>query len=237
MDKLSSSQRSATIKCLQKKGDITQVTNWRPVSLLNVDYKILAKTLSLRLLNLLPSIISEEQTCSIKGRKIFFNLSTLRDCVEIAQREDLDAFMISLDQTKAFDRVSWNFLFKLLHKMKFGSKFIRWIKLLYTNISSNVKINGVTSKSFLLERGVRQGCPLSPLLYVLYSEIIALLVNTDPEIKGICVNSTEVKLSQYADDLTAILRGIKSLHALFKFLRSFEFVSGALVNPEKTKAL
>ena len=234
---LSESQRSATIKCLPKTGNILLVKYWRPVSLLNVDYKILAKALSLKLLTLLPSVISEEQTCCIKGRKIAFNLSTLRDCVEIANREDLDAFFISLDQTKAFDRVSWNFLFKVLHKMNFGSNFIHWIKILYTDISSRVNINGFNSNDFLLERGVRQGCPLSPLLYVLYSEVLTILVKNDQDIQGFNVRGIEIKLSQYADDFTALLIGLKSLFSLFKTLNRFERVSGALVNPEKTKAL
>ena len=106
---LTESQRTATIKCLPKKGDITDITNWRPISLLNVDYKILSKALSLRLFEILPTVISEEQTCSLKGRKISHNLSTVRDCVSIARENNLDACMISVDQMKAFDRVSWNF--------------------------------------------------------------------------------------------------------------------------------
>ena len=91
---LTKSQRLASIKCLPKKGDISDVKNWRPISLLNVDYKILAKALSLRLFELLPSVISEEQTCSLKGRKISHNLSTIRDCVRIAQDDNLNACMI-----------------------------------------------------------------------------------------------------------------------------------------------
>ena len=235
--KLTLSQRLATIKCLKKKGDITDVKNWRPLSLLNVDYKILAKALSLRLIKFLPSVISEEQTCSVRGRKIHFNLLTLRDCVEIAEREYLDACLISLDQMKAFDRVSWSFLFKVLHKMNFSKEFISWIKLLYTDVSSTVKINGFLSKRFSVTRGVRQGCPLSPLLYAIFSEVLNVLVNLNSEIKGITVNCEEIKLSQYADDFTAILVGSRSIYAFFEDLEKFERVSGALVNPEKTKAL
>ena len=81
---LTKSQRTATIKCLPKKGDITDIRNWRPISLLNVDYKILSKALSLRLFEFFLTVISEEQTCSLKARKISHNLSTVRNCVSIA---------------------------------------------------------------------------------------------------------------------------------------------------------
>ena len=137
-----------------EKGDITDIRNWRPISLLNFDYKILSKALSLRLFEILPTVISEEQTCPLKCRKISHNLSTVRDCVSIARENNLDACMISVDQMKAFDRVSWNFLFKLLLRMNFSPEYIAWIKLLFTNISSRVKINGTYSDSFSVERGV-----------------------------------------------------------------------------------
>ena len=231
------SQRIATIKCLPKKGDIIEVKNWRPISLLNVDYKILAKALSLRLLNFLPKVISEEQTCSIKGRKISFNLSMLRDLCKIAESRDLDASFISLDQMKAFDRVSWSFLYKTLRKMNFSEYFISYVQLLYTNIFSTIKINGKFSLRFLIERGVRQGCPLSALLYVIISQVLTCLVNENPDIKGIEVNGHEIKLSQYADDTTSILQGDTSMLNFFETVKLFERVSGALVNPDKTNAL
>ena len=220
-----------------EKGDITDIRNWRPISLLNFDYKILSKALSLRLFEILPTVISEEQTCPLKCRKISHNLSTVRDCVSIARENNLDACMISVDQMKAFDRVSWNFLFKLLLRMNFSPEYIAWIKLLYTNISSRVKINGTYSDSFSVERGVRQGCPLSPMLYVLFSEALTALINENPDIKGFVINTFEIKLSQFADDFTSLLIGDRSIFSLFKSLNSFERVSGALVNPLKTRTI
>jgi len=121
--------------------------------------------------------------------------------------------------------------------MNFSEEFISWVKLLYTNISSNCKINGSISIIFLLERGVRQGCPLAPLLYVIIAQVLTTLVNDNPLIKGIEVNGMETKLSQYADDTNALLTGDNSIFELFETLKSFEHVSGALVNPTKTKAL
>lgn len=231
------SQREAIIKCLPKKGDITKVKNWRPISLLNADYKIISKCLSLRLLKLLPSVISEEQTCSIKGRKISHNLAIFRDFVNLANSSNLDASLISLDQLKAFDRVSWTFLLKSMEKMNFSLKFIKWVKLLYTSISAKVKVNGQLSLRILIEQGVRQGCPLSALLYVLFIEALTVSVNANHNIKGIEVNGIEIKLSQYADDTSSLLIGDDSIVSLFETLELFERVSGAKINQSKTKAL
>ena len=138
---------------------------------------------------------------------------------------------------KAFDRVSWNFLFILHLRMNFSPEYIACVKLLYTNISSRVKINGTYSDSFSVERGVRQGCPLSPMLYVLFSEALTALINENPDIKGFVINTFEIKLSQFADDFTSLLIGDRSIFSLFKSLNSFERVSGALVNPLKTRAI
>ena len=119
--------------------------------------------------------------------------------------------MISVDQMKAFDRVLWNFLFKLLLRMNFSPEYISWIKLLYTNISSRVKINGTFSDSFSVERGVGQRCPLSPMLYALFSEALTALINENPDIKVFVINTFEIKLSQFAYDFTSLLIGDRSI--------------------------
>ena len=234
---LPNSLREAVIKCLPKKGDIAFVKNWRPISLLNADYKILAKALSIRVFQFLPHLISEEQTCSVKGRKINENLLILRDFVQYANENQLNAYLISLDQMKAFDRVNWEFLFKTLHKMNFGNDLIQWIKLLYNQIFSYIKINGFLSAKFLLEQGVRQGCPLSPLLYVIIAEVLTQCIDSNPSIKGVEVNGFEIKLSQYADDTSCLLTGDNSIFALFDTLKLYELATGAKINRQKTHAL
>ena len=234
---LPNSLREAIIKCLPKKGDISLVKNWRPISLLNADYKILAKALSIRVFQLLPHVISEEQTCSVKGRKITHNLLILRDFVKYADENQLEACLISLDQMKAFDRVNWDFLFKVLHKMNFGNELIKWIQLLYNRIYAHIKVNGFLSAKFILEQGVRQGCPLSPMLYVIIAEVLNQCIDSNPSIKGVEVNGFEIKLSQYADDTSCLLTGDDSIHALFETLQIYERATGAKINLSKTQAL
>ena len=230
-------QREAIIKCIPKKGDLSKVSNWRPISLLNADYKILTKAVSIRLLKVLPQLVSEEQTCSIEGRKVSHNLLINRDVIQYANKKQLKACLISLDQMKAFDRVDWAFLLKVLHKMNFGNNFISLIELLYTKIFSRVKVNGFISDIFYIEQGLRQGCPLSALLYLLIAEILNHVINSDPLIKGIVVDDIEIKLSQYADDNSCFLIGDKSIFALFKLLQKYEKATAQKINISKTQAL
>ena len=90
--------------------------------------------------------------------------------------------IISIDQTKAFDRVDWDFLFQTLKRFNFGPQFIQWIQILYTEVKSCVKVNNFISETFKLEKGVCQGCPLSPLLYVLVAEVLAYMIGEDTDI-------------------------------------------------------
>ena len=121
-----------------------------------------------------------------------------------------------LDFEKAFDSVEWSFIWKTLSSFNFGSSLINWIKLCYRSIESCVLNNGWASSYFTPERGVRQGCPLSPYIFILCAEVLANKIRDNNDIKGITVCGDEIKISQYADDTTMILDGSKSpLHLLY----------------------
>ncbi len=146
--------------------------------------------------------------------------------------------MICLDQLKAFDRVDWNFMYRTLSAMNFGPNFIKWVKIMYTNITSCIKSNGFISASFQLERGVRQGCPLSPLLYCIVSEVMAEAIRKEPKIKGIKLpNNSEAKITQYADDTTLFVSDTDSIASCLSVIRVYEAASGAKININKTKGL
>ena len=168
------SQREALIALIFKKGDRLDHKNWRPISLLNVDYKRCARVLAGRLLKVIASVVAPDQTCGVPGRYIGENVAFLRDVVDLSNAYNLSVALLSLDQEKAFDRVDWPFLFATLAKMGFGNNFIRWVKLLFTDVRSSVLVNVYTSRSFRPSHGVRQGCPLPPppLLYVLSMEVL-----------------------------------------------------------------
>jgi hypothetical protein len=163
---LTKSQRTGLITLLCKNVEKSDDLNyWRPISLLNVDYKILSKSLCNRIKIIANEIIGSEQVCGIKGRTIFDNLHFLRNVYDYCKFRKIPCYVISFDQAKAFDRVDHEYLFATLDHMGFGPSFTRWVRLLYTNTESQVIINGFLTETFSLYCSVRQGCGLSPLLY------------------------------------------------------------------------
>lgn len=153
--KLCLSQRRGMMTLLLKKDDKELLKNWRPISLLNTDYKLLAKALANRLRKVLHLLIHPNQVCSVPDRCINEHCSLLRDICDYANSTNLGCALVSLNQEKAFDWVDWGFLDKVVVVMNFGPAFRSYIRCLYTDIQSAIFFN--------LERGVRQGCPLSPL--------------------------------------------------------------------------
>ena len=206
------------------------IENWRPISLVNVDAKIISKVIATRLKNVLPSIIHCNQTGYVKNRYIGETVRSIFDIMEFTEIENIPGLLIFIDFKKAFDSLEWNFLMECLHAFHFGPNLIRWIKTFYKNIKSCVINNGLCSDYFDLSRGVRQGDPLSPYLFLLAVETLAIATRESAEIKGIVINQVETKLLQYADDTTAVLSDLESAHHLFRLLAKFEGLSGLIVN-------
>ena len=121
-----------------------------------------------------------------------------------------------LDFEKAYDSIEWKFMFEVLEKFQVGTHIIEKIKLLYNNIFSTVINDGLTCDWFKLERGVRQGCPLSCFLFIMCVEIMAELVMKTPNIQGIAINGLEKKISLFADDTTCMLSSENSIAKLFE---------------------
>ncbi len=137
---------------LKKDKDPLDCASYRPISLLNCDVKILAKVLASRLEDVLPTVISPDQTGFIKNRQSFFNIRRLLNVVYF-QHQSVPECVVSLDAEKAFDRVEWEYLFLVLEKFGFGPAFLSWIKLLYSAPSAVVLTNGLSSQPFNLHRG------------------------------------------------------------------------------------
>ena len=160
---MSPTQRRAIISLIYKKGDKLQLKNWRPISLLNTDYKIMSVVLANRLKKVISKIIHTDQTGYIKGRYIGTNIRLIDDVINLCINENKSAAILFVDFEKAFDTVEWNFIVQTLQKFNFGPSFINWITVMYNNIESSVLNLGWKSKFFRLSRGLRQGCPLSAL--------------------------------------------------------------------------
>ena len=158
--------------------------NWRPISLLNCDYKLASKIITDRLKQVMPSIVHSDQTCSVINRSIFSNLHLIRDTLDMINKTDETGILVSLDQMKAFDRVDHDFLMRVISKFGFGPSFCRWVSIFYSNVFSRIICNGKLSAPVFLGRGVRQGCRLSPVLYVLTSEVLSNQIRKNRGIEG-----------------------------------------------------
>ncbi|KAK3518288.1 hypothetical protein QTP86_003217 [Hemibagrus guttatus] len=228
------------VTLLYKKGDRTELANWRPITLLTVDYKILAKLMVLRLREVMARVVHPDQTCGVPGRMCGMNLALVRDALAWADQRRVPLALLGLDQEKAFDRVSHAFLFALLRRMGFGPGFVAMVRLLYAGAVSRVIVNGHCSGLIEQRGGVRQGCPLSPLLYVLYLEPLAERLRREPAFQGLHIpgaGGTRAKVSVYADDATLFLGRDEDFRAVSGILEAFSDATGARINRSKSAVL
>ena len=169
----------AIITLIPKKGNTKLLQYWRPISPLCVDYKILTKILANRLKHILPQIISEEENCSVPNRTIFNNLFLIRDIIRYTKEKNNQFYLLQIDQEKAFHKIDRTFLYKAMKKMGISQEFINFIKILRKHNTSMIINNGYLSTTVSLQRGLRQGCPLSLLLYVIQGEITTININNN----------------------------------------------------------
>lgn len=236
---MSRTMRHGHITLIYKKGDKRQLKNYRPISLLNVDYKILARVMSNRLKYVIPKIVSSSQSSCIVGKDISDTIASIRDIIYMVEKDNSEGYILKIDQEKAFDRVSHDYLFKLLEKFGFGHNFLRWIRIFYNQIYSAVKCNGHISKYFQISNSVRQGCPLSALLFVLTAEPLALHIKSNSNIRGIDIPNTDANslIYQHADDTTLTLSDRNSINAVFREFDKYSTASGSKVNKAKSEIL
>ena len=182
------------------------------------------------------SIVHQDQTCGILGRTIFSNLHLVHDVLDFIDKTNEPTTLIALDQEKAFDHVDHKFMLCVLRKFGFGPSFCHWVETFYTHAFSRILVNRALSSPVYLHRGVRQGCPLSSLLYVLVSEVLSTQVRKCKEIDGFLLpgaRGLQFQISQYEDDATSIL----PLLYLLKVVHNFELGSGAKLNTSKSEAM
>ena len=224
---MSVSQRQGTIKLIPKPDrDRHILGNWRPITLLNVDVKILSKCLAKRVAKVIGKLVGSQQTAFIKGRYIGEGIRLISDLLQLTEEENLSGIMLALDLTKAFDSVSHMFMLNCLEAFNFGPSFIQWVRTLHTNISSCVLVNGFTTGYFPVSRGVRQGDPLAPLLFILGMEIFLARLNNNENIQGFEFNGKQIKYTAYADDITCFCSNLQSVKILFNDFEEFSKISG-----------
>ena len=201
-------QKRAVIKLIEKRTDKRYIRNWRPISLLNVDVKLISKGLALRLKNVLPEIISPNQNAYMKNSEGVRLISDLLEMREVLNKE---GFLVTIDIKKAIDSVNYHFLIAILEKVGFGTEFIELIKVLLNNQESCVINGGKTSKYFKLERGTQQGDPIPAYLFVIVLEVVFQIIKETSNNEGFEIFQKKFIYTAYADDTTFFLLKIQNI--------------------------
>ena len=224
---------------IYKKKDKREISNYRPITLLNTDYKLLTKVLAIQLMKHVPSMIHPNQAGFIPDRSIFDHIRLAKSIITYAEAMEVDGAIVALDQEKAYDKIRHEYLWETMSQFNVPPPFTNTVKALYRNAHTRVAINGEMSSPFKVIRGVRQGDPLSCALFDIAIEPLVCKLRNDPTIKGITIPGLEEKIivNLFADDTTLYLSKNDGFDNIENILKSWCDVSGAKFNIEKTEII
>lgn len=217
------------------------VSDFRPISLINSSFKILLKVLANRISSVIDLLVSNNQSAFVKGRNISDGILITNEIVKDMQNNLCDGIIIKLDFAKAYDSVNWGFLFHVLMCFGFSEKWISWISSLLSSSRISVLVNGSPMKEFSPQRGLRQGDPLAPYLFILISEVLHVLLELALEKKvfeGATFKDGRKAIShlQYADDTILFIKAdLPSILGVKKVLLLFQAMSGLSINFNKSQ--
>ena len=236
------SHRMSYLKLIPKAGkDLTKLTNWRPITLSNCDHKLISKLYAKRMSEKLASEIRERQTAYLKGRLINDNIRAMLACINLSNlEENFKGILVSLDAKKAFDSVDHSYIEECLKR--FGCpKFIPIFRILYSNLRTDILINGKIVPGFLIKRGVKQGDSLSCILFIMCMEPLLRNIESNPRIESLyseTLNCQMPKAYAYADDVSCtVANSVHSLQEIFIEYERLTKVSGLELNADKTEIL
>lgn len=229
------------ITLLPKVNEANKIQQFRPICLLNCLYKWITKVLTVRISPYAEKLISREQTAFMKGRNIMSGIMALHEILHETKRQKKIGVVLKLDFEKAYDKVDWNFLFDCLRYRGFCDKWLKWIKEVVSGGSLNIKLNNQLGPYFVSHKGVRQGDPLSPILFNFVADCLTRMVHNAQNngmIKGLAENliPNGVAILQYADDTIICLENsIETARNTKLLLYLYEIMSGLKINFMKSE--
>ncbi|XP_058783255.1 uncharacterized protein LOC131657925 [Vicia villosa] len=230
-----------SIVLIPKSKDAETLSDYRPIALANFKFKIITKILADRLASLLPSLISFEQKGFIKGRNIRDGICLTSEAINLLNNKSFSGnIALKIDITKAFDSISWKFILKTLNSFGFSSIFCNWISIILHSATLSINFNGKLTGYFSCSNGVRQGDPLSPLLFCLAQEVlsrnITSLVSSNQFNRIQATRNCFVDShTMYADDIMIFCRGDqKSLSNISNLLNTYAEHSGQFCSKHKS---
>ena len=223
------------ITMIFKAGDRTDPANYRPITLLNSDYRAYARVLASRLGPVLSSIIDPHQTAFLPGRHIGENILLAQALPRALSHANAGAVSVACDFRKAYDTVGRDYLYQAMRAMGCGPQFCQMVKALLTRTWARVELNGFQSRSVAFAIGVRQGCPLAPLLYLFVAQTMSCFLAYRGV--GIMVAGTRLVVTQFADDTFAYLPGWDHVAPFLRAMSQFGRASGQYLNLSKTTAI
>ncbi|GJU27326.1 cysteine-rich receptor-like protein kinase [Tanacetum coccineum] len=232
---------SSFVTIIPKVTDPIGLGDFHPISLIGCYYKIIAKVLAERIKRVVGKVVGDVQNAFIKGRYILDGVLIANEVVGHLRKTRSKGLIFKVDFEKAYDSLNWRFLGDIMKKMGFGNKWCKWIDCCLRSSTMSILVNGSPTEEFCLERGVRQGDPLSPFLFILAAEGLNAIIREAVDkgvFRGIKIGSDNVVVShlQYADDTIFFGEWNKeNAKALMCILKCFEEVSGLRVNYNKSK--
>jgi hypothetical protein len=230
-------QKYGIIVCIPKQARPMRPEDYRPLTLLNTDYKLLTRIIANRLRPWLTELLHPAQHCCLPGTTVFEALATIRDAVAYAELTGTPLCLLSIDFKEDFDNIFHDCLIAILREHGFSEHFRRRIQNIYGNASSAVQINGFRSKAIPIKSSVRQGCPMSMLLYAI--SLNPLLSTLDRHFSGLRIGRGRDRTSiiAYADDVTILVTSPSDIQKIQEILHCYGETTGAKVNFGKSRAV
>ena len=237
---LPSGVNATILSLIPKSVEAKTMKDYRPIACCNLLYKVISKVIARRLKSILPEAIEVNQTSFIKGRLLLENVLLASELVNGYHRtSNSNRSTVKFDITKAFDTVKWSFITSVLQAMGLPLQFIVWIKVCISTAAFSVSVNGSLEGFFTSARGIRQGCSLSPYLYVILNNVLSKMLNKAAEERlfGYHPQCKEVRLTHlcFADDILVFTDGsVGSLRGVLRVMEQFATISGLHINASKS---